>query len=163
MSSNSHQKPSSTAAHEEGLDTLNANRTKTLSLRLTEQEFDELEHKAHEMMISKAELVRRVLYGLKLHTPPSAENLKGWRELGQVGSNINQCAKQLHVITRELALIEQQIKDAQVKGIVMPSTQRLDNVATMVEHHIESIMPILNMMRDALVGKETAAPKGTSK
>ena len=72
-------------------------RPRTFKMRLHEHEDAELKTRAHKHELSKAELVRLLVFGQTAYTVPDASKLEDiCRQLAGIGSNINQAQKAIN-------------------------------------------------------------------
>ncbi|WP_438264183.1 plasmid mobilization protein [Anaerotruncus rubiinfantis] len=69
------------------------NRTKKLSVRLTESEYRHLKGQADLCSMKMEPLIRQLIMGVELHPRPPDEFAALLRELSAIGNNLNQLAR----------------------------------------------------------------------
>ncbi|WP_423243629.1 plasmid mobilization protein [Anaerotruncus rubiinfantis] len=69
------------------------NRTKKLSVRLTESEYRHLKEQADLCSMKMEPLIRRLIMGMELQPRPPDEYAALLRELSAIGNNLNQLAR----------------------------------------------------------------------
>jgi len=134
-------------------------RVRQVTLRLTQGEYDELEEFSKLRLSSKADVIRRVLQGKKLQEPVSAQNIKAWRELGQVGANLNECVGRLYALTRTL---EQLQAREEHRDLELPSVVEIEGLAQESAARVEQMMPVIEELRATFLGG-APAHRGRSK
>lgn len=137
-------------------------RVRQVTLRLTQGEYDELEEFSKVRLSSKADVIRRVLQGKKLQEPVSAQNIKAWRDLGQVGANLNECVGRLYALTRALEQLQALMEREEHRDLELPSVVEIEGLAQESAARVEQMMPVIEELRATFLGG-AAAHRGRSK
>lgn len=130
-----------------------AQRTKMLTVRVTEEEHRIITERAEEHGYSVADMMRRFALGQVISTPPSAENRTQWVALGKHAHTLNQAVRMLYRVLEALEEVEEEGKRAEKKYALYLS--RVERRSKVMREVIEEAAKDIRELRGILIGELT--------
>ena len=124
-------------------------RTKQIKFHATEEEYNLVKKKAQKFDRSMADFARRAALGVRMASPPSAENLKQYRFFGEQAGVLNDAVLQAHKL-REI--FENMGPD--FEKMEEDNESKLDHLIEVVERMegiLSQIQPVLLEIKQLLV------------
>ena len=124
-------------------------RTIRVEITLTPDEKAQIDEQAKRYGRSVADTIRRGALGVRMASPPSAENFEQWKTMGKVSQTINMFLRHLH-------RAHQRLDEKEVSGRIgkRDLSAELEKILSIAEHYeakMEELIPVIVEIRELLI------------
>ena len=124
-------------------------RTIRVEITLTPEEKAQIDAEAKRYGRTVADTIRRGALGVRMASPPSAENLEQWRTMGKISQTINMFLRHLHRAHQRLD--EKEVSGTLGKRDLSEELANVLSIATHYEAKMEELIPVIVEIRELLI------------
>lgn len=119
---------------------------------LTQAEMKQLKTYSDTYGVSVSDLARRAITKVRIAAPVSAENITKWRDVGRLGSNINQSARALHMVVNRLRELDS-LNTSPASSLDQIELEQLQETANQTQASLREIHELFTDIRKLLLNQ----------